>query len=1253
MAQPKLAITKRPYLHQLLNSFIQDVNHKRGPLYNPIKGTTVRNTAKNRESLQRQINKHNDNLFNKVADYIEVKHNKHALNKFFTSYKYNNTHNAKNFDFLTEPKYKTIEIIKRLLIKQLSIHSFRCYLTIYIDFTKEDFDEILHYQIHLGLPTVNILNSNDINSYMGSLLPKLEEKFENANDKLKGSGWKLNKIDFVQVNIIKYEPTVGGSYIPTPKALAEKKAIINPRNEDDKCFMWALLAGLYPVSKNGERISNYSKYIDLFDWTCVSFPTTIDQIEKFEEKHSDLSINVYYYNNDKILPMRLSKSVKVDKHINLLLLEDGEKSHYTLIKNYSRLISSQLRNHHGAIYPCYYCNKPCTSKDILNRHMENCQVMTTDHTATPVMPETGKNDILKFKNHTNKFKVPFALVADFEAILPHSDPNTKNKIQDHLPCSFGINMITDFKEHLLPPKFYLGTSPEDTMENFYNALEYYRQHVRNILNRNTPMIMTDEDKKHHMNTNICHICEQDIPTGMIDFYNPKTKETKRVPAKVRDHCHITGKYRGAAHYGCNINFNYKDFKLPVIIHNLKNYDAHFIIQYYKGKTYTKIDKKTGKTVEKEIPIKVIANNEEKYMTFQIGGLRFIDSFQFLSSSLETLSDNLKKNGYDDFKYTKQYMGDHWKIACEKGIYPYEYMNSFDRFNETQLPPIEKFFSSLNESNISPEDYERAKMVWNTLDMKTLKDYHDFYLKCDVFLLSDVFDTFRNTMLGSHKLDPLHYITLPSFSWDAAMKHSKIELELLTDYEMLCMIEKGIRGGLSIVAHRHAKANNKYMSDYNPKEESSYIIYLDANNLYGVSMSQPLPYEGFKWNNNKFTVEQIMNNPAILNEDGNNGYMLEVDLEYPEGLHDEHNDLPLAPENKLIEIEMYSPWALNQHKTLKLLKNNTGKLTANVMNKSKYVVHYKNLQYYLEHGMKLTNIHRIIEFKEKAWLKEYIDVNTKHRALAKSDFEKDLFKLLNNSVFGKTMENIRGRIEYEIVQSQKRARSITQSAKFKSFTIINDGMVGVVSHKKEEIFNKPIYCGLAILDLSKLHMYKFHYDHMKPKYGENIKLCYQDTDSLIYHIKTEDLYKDMHETKEQYDFGSYPKNHFCYDSTNNKVIGKFKDETSGTPIIEWVGLAPKMYSIKLETGKEKGTAKGIKKSYYKNHIKHDSYVRCITSSKLEDMRQSATFLQFRSQAHQLSTYEINKYSLTNFDNKRYIIDDGNSSLAYGHYKIQQQ
>ncbi|XP_072022976.1 uncharacterized protein [Amphiura filiformis] len=359
-------------------------------------------------------------------------------------------------------------------------------------------------------------------------------------------------------------------------------------------------------------------------------------------------------------------------------------------------------------------------------------------------------------------------------------------------------------------------------------------------------------------------------------------------------------------------------------------------------------------------------------------------------------------------------------------------------------------------------------------MKTMREYHDLYLKSDVLLLADVFENFRKVCLKNYELDPCWYYTAPGLSYDAMLKTTGVKLELLTDYDMAMMIEKGIRGGVSMISTRHSKANNKYMgSDFDSTQKSKFIQYLDANNLYGWAMSQPLPVGDFKWMTSK-QLDSWGETPCIL----------EVDLEYPKELHDHHNDYPLAPE--------------------RLLVNKVEKLIPNLNNKKKYVVHHEALKQYLELGLKLTKIHRGIKFREEAFMKSYIDKNTRLRTKAKSEFEKDFFKLMNNSVFGKTMENIRNRVNVHLVTSLAKIRKLTSKPNYDRYTIFDENLVAVHMKKIKLYFNKPIYLGMSILDISKTKMYNFHYNYIKRKYGGRAKLCMTDTDSLTYEIQTEDF-----------------------------------------------------------------------------------------------------------------------------------------------------
>ena len=334
------------------------------------------------------------------------------------------------------------------------------------------------------------------------------------------------------------------------------------------------------------------------------------------------------------------------------------------------------------------------------------------------------------------------------------------------------------------------------------------------------------------------------------------------------------------------------------------------------------------------------------------------------------------------------------------------------------------------------------------------------------------------------------------------KKTNIELELLTDYDMLLMVEKGIRGGICHSIHRYAKANNKYMGNYDKNKESSYIQYLDDNNLYGWAMSQKLPINNFKWVEDVSRInEEFIKN---YNENSSKGYILEVDVKYPKKLHDLLRDLPSLP--KRIKIDKCK------------------KLVCDLHNKKKYVVHIKSLKQALNNGLKLKRVHRIIEFSQKAWLKPYIDMNKTLRKLAKDDFEKDLFKLMNNAVFEKTMENIRKHRDIKLVTIDKKRNKLVSEPNYHTINYISEDLSIIEMNKTRVKMNKPIYLGLSILDISKILMYEFWYDYMKPKYGNRTKLCYMDTDSFIMSIKTNDFYKDISfDVDKRFDTSSYEIN----------------------------------------------------------------------------------------------------------------------------------
>ena len=394
------------------------------------------------------------------------------------------------------------------------------------------------------------------------------------------------------------------------------------------------------------------------------------------------------------------------------------------------------------------------------------------------------------------------------------------------------------------------------------------------------------------------------------------------------------------------------------------------------------------------------------------------------------------------------------------------MDSTEKFNDTQLPKREDFCSLLTHEDISESDHQRAQEVWNTFRIKNMGEYHDLYLKSDVLLLADVYENFRGACMKNYGLDPAHYLTSPGLAWDAMLKMTGINLELITDIDQQLFIEKGTRGGISYIAHRHFKANNKYMTFYNPRDKSIYIIYLDANNLYGWAMIQPLPYGGFEW------VE-----PKYYSEKEGIGYIYEVDLEYPDQLHHLHNDYPLAPQKLCVNNEMLSVYCRRIKNEFKIGNGRVHKLIPTLNDKERYVLHEKNLELYLSLGLRLKKVHRVLQFNEKPWLKEYIDFNTEKRKNARNDFEKECFKLMNNIVFGKTMENLRKRCNVKLMSDKDKFLRLSSRPNYVSCKIFSENLVAVNMKQERLKLDKPSYVGICILDLSKTLMYDFHYNYL--------------------------------------------------------------------------------------------------------------------------------------------------------------------------------
>ena len=1100
--------------------------------------------------------------------------------------------------------------------------------TLQVKFIKYSNDKKILKNGYFNSTTDLIINETDIKLAIQASQQQILNKI--AQWISEGSGWTILSIENHYINIVNYNPLKGSSYIELPQELRNSaKGLINMKNKDNECFRWCHIRHLNPQDKDPQRIKKTDKqYIEKLDYSSIEFPVTVKQINKIE-KQNNICINLFGYEEKQKFPIYISKE-KYQDHMELLLITEGENKHYVLIKDFNKFMFNQTKHEHRK-YFCMYCLQCFSREDVLTEHKNNCISINGKQAIN--MPEKG--DKVYFKNHHKQLPVPFVIYADFEALTekiqgcqPNNEKSYTEAYQKHTDCGYGYKVVCCYDDkYSKPVQIHRGENAvHKFMENMLEEVNWCKSKMKKHFNK--PLKMTKENEIDFQKATKCHICDQQYTDKDI---------------RVRDHCHITGKFRGSAHQDCNLKLRIKpdNIKIPVIFHNLRGYDSHFIMQQI-GEIAKKHAYKNKRGEECHMNINCIPNNMEKYLAFMLGNhLVFLDSFQFMSSSL----DNLIKNLPDEaFKYTKQeFKKEQFNLMKQKGIYPYDHMDSFDRFNETKLPVQQDFYSILNNEHISDEQYKHAQNVWDTFNLKTMGDYHDLYLKSDILLLADVFENFRKTCLQYYKLDPCHYFTSPGLSWDAMLKMTDIKLELMVDIDMFQFIEKGMRGGISYIANRYGKANNKYMKNYDEKAPTKYIMYLDANNLYGWAMSQYLPTGNFKW----LSQNQIeKTNLGKYTENSKKGLILEVDLEYPQELHDLHNDYPLGPEKIKVAKDMLSDYCKKIADKFNISSGLVHKLIPTLNDKEKYILHYRNLQSYLSLGLKLKKIHRVLEFNQSPWLKQYIDFNTQKRTHAKNSFEKDFFKLMNNSVFGKTMENIRKRVDVRLVTSKEKLLKLASKPTYVSSKIFNENLVAVHKIKETLTMNRPAYIGMCILDLSKTLMYDFHYNYIKHTYGNKAKLLFTDTDSLTYEIETKDAYADFWKNKDKFDNSDYNKESPFYNDSNKKVIGKFKDESAGIPITEFVGLRSKMYSYVKDNERTARTAKGIKKQVIIKDIKHEDYKEVLFNNK----QMHHTIKTIRSNNHQLGSFELNKISLSCFDDKRFIHENGITSYAYGHYEI---
>ena len=1105
-----------------------------------------------------------------------------------------------------------------------------------------------------------VLTAADTPEFVEAQFQKLQtdsEEYEAHN----GSGWKLKRVIRLVIAGNPYQPIRGASWASTPPLIAKKKACVNVKNTlpgnsrafDNKCFLWSVLAALHPADSHADRITNYRRHEDELNMEGIEFPVTATKriFQRFERQNR-ISLSVFGYAEGAITPRYVDGLNAQDpnaRKVDLLLLDNGgdeNHGHYVLIRSLSRLISSELATGNGAVEVCRRCLYSTRSAEQMETHERDCRGVCGGD-AQPVRMPKAEEAKIRFMAIEKQMPAPFAVYADFEAMNTPVAPQRDGKgglkntqaLTEHVGCSAGyvITERRDGKVTVYARGNHVGADPAGWL---IGQLQKHLKDIRTKIRQGQqPPRLTDAEEtafREARDHGCCHICK--------GAFSPSASARMAV----RDHDHLTGKYRGAAHSSCNLQWRLdpKKYKLPVFFHNLRGYDSHLLV-----KAFADQEESAGR-------ISIIPQNFEKYMAMNLGGLAFKDSLQFMGVGLDKLAADLKgATPLTEAELKLAGLSDEArKLLSQKGVFPYSWFDSPERMKETALPAREHFTSDLTGETVSEEDYERAQAVWKAGNCRTFKDYHDLYLTTDVALLADVFEAFRSLMLVNYGLDPTHYITAPGMSWDALLKHTGIELELLTDLDMHLFVEKGIRGGICQASHRAAVANNPRVEatggvKFDPNSPTTWILYLDMNNLYGGAMIQRLPTGAFIWREVADLESELAHLKARTDDDPRGAYY-EVDLEYPQAIHDLHNDYPLAPEVGIVANKDLSPWAAT---IVGDKRYESRKLLLHFNTRKHYVVDYRALQAYQAQGLVVSKVHRVLEFDQSAWMKPYIQKNTEFRRHAKTDFEKDFYKLLNNSVFGKTMEDVRKRTDIQLVRpgiEAERLRKMVAKPTFSGRKIFGENLVAVQRRKNCVLLNKPVYVGLGVLDLSKRIMSDYWYGHIKPTYGDRARLLYTDTDSFIMEIQTPDVYADMAANDALYDFSNVKaaaseELHSIAEAhpEREKTVGLMKDEFGGRVVHSYVGLKPKCYSIKAEGGKVTNKSKGVQRHVTENVLTHEDYWGVVDGGTAISHANTA----IRSFGHVNKTVRAQKTSLSALDTKRWVLEDGISSRAYGHWR----
>jgi len=1142
-------------------------------------------------------------------------------------------------------------------------------------------------------------------------------------------------------------PLLGRSYFKLWEWLNRKRCLMNIKNKDNSCFKYAMELAL-EVKQTGIQPRNYERSIrykerNNFEYDDITFPVVLKDLRKFEnlnrERHN-LALYAYTANKEPYSTSIIYVSTNTNPdawEVYLLHVESEDKrnQHWVFVYNYHRLLANTIRQSGHTRKFCGRCGWDFFTIEACEEHKKRCQENDIQRQVSiPRMPAAYQK-WRYFAQFYKQIPKPFLTVADFEAFnypIPYNENSTTQQRTKHIPASFRFFTFCRTNPEFNRTVSYTYDLPgpfldEDLVaRKFIQEMDKEAARCKLIFDSefNHPLEYDEANLPfpHHDETTMCGICKLNLHTGYIPhwkylngkrrsefeslgacfsrkrqmFLKPlpewlanKLLEENREPVLYHDASCEINNVLGWAHRACTKGRpGYEDYKYKhtVMFHNLQGYDEHFIIKALHPHDYPKAGMFSG-----------IPQSSDRFMTFQYNGISYIDTNKLIPGSLDGHVQGLLKSGMQHFKYTSQsdilrlLSADQHALAIQKGEFPYEWFDHPNKLAYPGLPPRELWRNTLRDEDLTDADWAKVNRVWTEFHCQTFKDYHDLYLAMDVYLLADICEAFRTSCLQADGLEPFHYITLPSYSFDCCFLSSTqrkqhfqrddfdrqlFSIELFTEeqFDMYEFFREAVRGGISMCPGRYAEANTPFIPEtYDPLLPPCTIHYYDASALYGASMRGYLPTGKFEWIPLDEELEiRFMDYIANISPEDPIGYYYEVDGYFPVCeaptihastcccLHDYLSDYPPAPHQEYVTEEQISPLQVKINEQLgNKHDDKTKRLMCTLGPRKNYRVYGLLLKLYCELGFNITKIHRILKFEQSPWLREYVEGNATARAKATNKLAKDNEKLKTNGCYGKMIQDNYKFQKCEVIPFFDENNKQTYPVGLANFRYINEQFVIGDFYNGNVRLDSPVAVGAVILDHSKYIMYEFYYKALKPEFGKDMSLLFTDTDSLCIafkHINPTLRMQQKGILPKWMDCSSWPKDNTYYGNnfhsdTNKDIIGKMKDEMVGKYIKEVIALRSKMYSIEyMENGvsNEYMKAKGVNKTTQKR-ITHKQYKDTLEHLDGFVVQKEPMWTIRSDGQNRIHLHRQLKSLLSPCDSKRYLIDNY-YTLPYGHARI---